>query len=167
MKALVGGWWFHLSFGFLSMVDNSTDHGKFLSICEVHIFKALFFFYPVSRERSFKPLLTAVSKNVVSVSCIRADSLLSCRGGWTRPSRYHGSNYRIARRWSHLPRTCEEYGFPVFPNVSSKKRWIALDCLFFPSFCLVSVLYSQKWQSVILSAGFIRTIYRRLESSRW
>ena len=55
----------------------------------------------------------------------------------------------------------------VFPNVSSKKRWIALDCLFFPSFCLVSVLYSQKWQSVILSAGFIRTIYRRLESSRW
>ena len=64
VKALVGGWWFHLSFGFLSMVDKSTDHGKFLSICEVHtnpdIFKALFFFYPVSRERSFKPLLTAV-----------------------------------------------------------------------------------------------------------
>ena len=61
----------------------------------------------------------------------------------------------------------EQCGSAVFPNVSCKKRWLGLGSLFFLSFCLVSVLYSQKWRSVLLSARFSRTIHRRLKSNRW
>ena len=174
MKALVCGWWFHLSFEHVlvslvwSIIGQTMENScRFVKSTRIRTFLKLYFFPTRFRvDGVLNRFGEQFFKQCGFVSQAWTHSFRAEEVGHG-PQGIMGRIMELNACGIILHRILEQCGSAVFPNISCKKCWIALGCLFFLSFCLVHVLYSQKWRCVFRSVRFSRTIHRRLKSNRW